>query len=238
MIFYNLSAQATWAAGVQQLSRLICCYYLTVTNLRNIIARHLCNKVSWPHAAHAAYWERIFARFCSRYSRALDMSSDSSDLDYEPSPSLDSSQSDSNSDESSSSSDVPLDQNPAQQAASTIQTSNWHHWNGSRQKQFPLQIQPGIDIPNNCETELDVYKLFVDKDVITSMVQMTNSYANKTKLLTVMTRHMRLNKWTDCTEEEIIKLFGLLVYMGLKKLPQIRDYWSKKNYMRTKLLLR
>lgn len=73
--------------------------------------------------------------------------------------------------------------------------------------------------------QLDIYQQFVDKDIINRMVQMTNSYANKTQFFIVITRHMSLNKWTDCTEEE----------MRLKKRPPIRDYWSKKILYKNKV---
>lgn len=82
-------------------------------------------------------------------------------------------------------------------------------------------------MPNDCDTELDIFRLFLTEDVMELMVQMTNSYADKTKLLTRITRTMRLSKWTDCTPEEMLKFLGLLIYMGLKKLPRLSDYWCQ-----------
>ncbi|XP_060810815.1 piggyBac transposable element-derived protein 4-like [Amyelois transitella] len=149
------------------------------------------------------------------------MSDSESDPDYQPSYS---SQSASSSDESSSHSEE--DGRPIQPRAPTP-TSNWYQSDGSRQKQFPLDIQPGINVPNDCDSELSIYRLFLTEDVMDLMVNMTNCYANKTLTLNRVTRNMRLSKWTDCTPEEMLKFLGLLIYMGLKKLPRISDYWSK-----------
>lgn len=65
---------------------------------------------------------------------------------------------------------------------------------------------------------------------------MTNSYANKVKILKVVTRNMRLAKWVDCNDEEMLKFLGLLIYMGLKKLPKMSDYWSNNILYKNKVV--
>lgn len=152
------------------------------------------------------------------------MSSSESDPDYLPPSDYNSSEESSTDTDGSSSEfeeNVPL---------AHLQSEN-HGWlfpSGSRQKTFPQSFQEGTkNIPSSCDTEFDVFRLFVDKELMDLMVQMTNCYANKTRLLRVMTRGTRLNKWKDCDEQEMWKFLGLLVFMGLNKLPKISDYWSK-----------
>lgn len=153
------------------------------------------------------------------------MSDSESDPDYLPSHASGSSQSESSyDDETSLASDNDIALSDLRTQSLTLE---WHYPEDSRQKQFPLDIQPGINVPSNCEMELDCFRLFLTDEIINLMVQMTNSYANKSKLLNVVTRNIRIAKWTNCTPEEMWKFLGLLVYMGIKKLPKISDYWSK-----------
>ncbi|XP_060806465.1 piggyBac transposable element-derived protein 4 [Amyelois transitella] len=98
------------------------------------------------------------------------MSDSESDPDYQPSYS---SQSASSSDESSSHSEE--DGRPIQPRAPTP-TSNWYQSDGSRQKQFPLDIQPGINVPNDCDSELSIYRLFLTEDVMDLMVMSRNRF--------------------------------------------------------------
>ena len=56
------------------------------------------------------------------------------------------------------------------------------------------------------------------------IAEQTNIYAMQTL---TRTRSWRLNKWIPTNKCEIKKLFGLLIWMGLVKLPEIHLYWSK-----------
>ncbi|KAF9806464.1 hypothetical protein SFRURICE_001259 [Spodoptera frugiperda] len=159
--------------------------------------------------------------------------SSSSDSDYQPPSIYDRSGAESTSSESCLSSDDGIPMNEPREAAQP--QTDWHLPNGSRQKQFTLDIQPGIHVPDNCDKELDIFRLFLNQDIMTLMVQMTNSYANKVKILKVVTRHMRLAKWVDCNDEEMLKFLGLLIYMGLKKLPKMSDYWSNNILYKNKV---
>lgn len=69
--------------------------------------------------------------------------------------------------------------------------------------------------------------MYVDDEIIDLMVCMTNSYAYKKRIVQPVTRNSRLSKWKDCDAAEMKKFLGLLIWMGLKKLPKISDYWSK-----------
>lgn len=83
---------------------------------------------------------------------------------------------------------------------------------GSRKKQFLFTVDPGMkNINSDCQTELDFLFLFLDDEIIDLMVQMTNSYASKTRILGRVSRNSRLSKWNDCDAAEMKKFLGLLI---------------------------
>ena len=36
-----------------------------------------------------------------------------------------------------------------------------------------------------------------------------------------------MKKWEDTTKQEIKAMFGIMIVMGIAKLPELNDYWSK-----------
>lgn len=170
--------------------------------------------------------------------------SDDSDFDPDFIPESDDSELTSDDDESTSNSNANSDgdtmtppnrgagagssQRPVQRAQTSSNASCWYPPTGTRQQVFPFTGTPGVkNIPQLCETELDYFLLFVDEEIINLMVTMTNCYAVKTKITTTLRRSSRLNDWKDCDQQEMKKFIGLLMWMGLKKLPKIADYWSR-----------
>lgn len=64
----------------------------------------------------------------------------------------------------------------------------------------------------------ELFNLFFTQDIISSIVLETNRYAAQCLQGTSST-------WSTC-EEEIRAYFGFYIFMGLVKMPEIRDYWS------------
>ncbi|GBP66764.1 PiggyBac transposable element-derived protein 4 [Eumeta japonica] len=56
------------------------------------------------------------------------------------------------------------------------------------------------------------------------MVQATNNYAHR--MAGPLQKHARFRYWKDTTIAEMRKFVGLLLYMGLTKLPTIAHYWK------------
>ncbi|XP_047345311.1 piggyBac transposable element-derived protein 4-like [Vespa velutina] len=87
---------------------------------------------------------------------------------------------------------------------------------------------PGINVTNNkvleCNSPIDFYSLFLNEEIIQMIVNQTNLYANQ-----MMERNQseRLSKWIPTNIHEIKQLFGLIMWMGLVKLPTIQLYWTK-----------
>uniref|UniRef100_S4P9J6 PiggyBac transposable element-derived protein 4 n=2 Tax=Pararge aegeria TaxID=116150 RepID=S4P9J6_9NEOP len=163
------------------------------------------------------------------------MSDSEDDPDYQPPTDEESESMCTYSDATSSEESVELSTSHQHQHSSeaipcrSIPNSSWNIplSDGSRKKQFPFTVDPGMkNIGSDCQTELDFLFLFLDNEIIDLMVRMTNSYAIKTQILKRVTRNSRLSKWNDCDAAEMKKFLGLLIWMGLKKLPKISDYWS------------
>ena len=68
-----------------------------------------------------------------------------------------------------------------------------------------------------CVEPIDYYQLFLNDEVLEIMVTETNRYGKKKKA-----------DWVDTSAEEIMKLVGLCLQMGLVHMPKLRDYWSTR----------
>lgn len=78
--------------------------------------------------------------------------------------------------------------------------------------------------PQVCNNPLAVFQLFIDKEVINLIVTETNRYAHQ---ITSANRKSRNKLWMETTDEEMYKFFGILICMGLVRVPIINLYWSK-----------
>lgn len=79
----------------------------------------------------------------------------------------------------------------------------------------------------DCEP-IDYFLQFISEDIINLMVDQTNLYA--TQVVTGqedVTPHSRLRDWTPTDSAEMKISIGLIGWMGLVQLPNLRDYWSK-----------
>ncbi|XP_046398660.1 piggyBac transposable element-derived protein 3-like [Ischnura elegans] len=71
-----------------------------------------------------------------------------------------------------------------------------------------------------------IFSNIIDNEILEMIVEQTNIYANQVKGLTT-SRKSRVVDWKPTTLHEIKKLFGILIYMGVVKMPKLSDYWSK-----------
>lgn len=130
------------------------------------------------------------------------------------------------------------DQSDPEIVASTNNTRKWQSVDGRNQKQFPFTGNPGIKInptPYHLITEYFCFNQIIDEDIITSMTTETNKNAARCLASKKLTRKSRLKSWTNTDNEEMKKFLGLLIWMGLKKLPSISCYWSTKQLYRNNL---
>nr|XP_034194812.1 piggyBac transposable element-derived protein 4-like [Osmia lignaria] len=80
--------------------------------------------------------------------------------------------------------------------------------------------------PNS--TPLEIFRLIVDEEVINYIVTKTNRFPKQTINAKLITYHARITKWIPTDAGEMEKFFGLMMWMGLVRLPTLPDYWSNQ----------
>ncbi|XP_025155495.1 piggyBac transposable element-derived protein 4 [Harpegnathos saltator] len=111
----------------------------------------------------------------------------------------------------------------------------WHDPRGNQPKIVPFTHPSGF-VSENLHVESDIsvetsYLLFVPDELFLKISEQTNLYA--AQKLESGHAH-RLTKWTETNKSEIKRFFGLILWMGLVKLPAIHQYWSNDPaYMQT-----
>ncbi len=73
---------------------------------------------------------------------------------------------------------------------------------------------------------VDYYKIFVSSNIIDLIVEQTNLYATQIVLTKDTTPSSRIHFWNPVDRDEIWIFLGILMYMGVVRLPKIEDYWS------------
>lgn len=72
---------------------------------------------------------------------------------------------------------------------------------------------------------IEYFELFLSPDIITKIVEETNLYATQYLLATDISNQSRLHGWQPVTVDEMYSFLALIGWMGVVKLPAIRDYW-------------
>lgn len=80
------------------------------------------------------------------------------------------------------------------------------------------------ELKNSAEGEY--FSVLVPDILFETIATETNLFAQQTLSKTLKPKS-RAHDWRPTTKDEIKQLFGLILYMGLVKLPQINLYWSK-----------
>lgn len=102
------------------------------------------------------------------------------------------------------------------------------------------ELATKITLPPNIllEEPLDYYKLFVTEEVIAKMVMETNKHAADFLSSHVIKPKSRLRHWEPTTFEEMQRFMGVLLVMGINKIPKLDLYWSKKSCYRNEYISR
>jgi len=83
-----------------------------------------------------------------------------------------------------------------------------------------------IDMLTNANDPLMCYSRFVDNEVVEWMVLETNRYVSqKLRVKSIFRPESRLLKWVDTDAVEMRHFIGLVLWMGLVKMPSIDCYW-------------
>ncbi|KAL4153253.1 hypothetical protein QTP88_001086 [Uroleucon formosanum] len=103
----------------------------------------------------------------------------------------------------------------------------------------PLNLDVGInpdiiDCMKNC-APIDFYALFFDENVLDFLVSETNRYAHQIINSRRLSKCSRLKKWTPIDRTEMRNFLGLIVWMGLVNMPNLRDYWRTDFLYKTRV---
>lgn len=93
-----------------------------------------------------------------------------------------------------------------------------------------------INVSIDSKTPFEIYKLFLTDEIIIKMVEETNKYATSYININNLKPKSRLNLWKDTNYAEMLKFLGIMIVMGLSKVPHINDYWSKKPIYRNEYI--
>lgn len=91
---------------------------------------------------------------------------------------------------------------------------------------FSQHVGPTCSLPGTAKP-IDYFMLFFDDNLLQLIVDETNLYAQQNPLSS--TRYA----WYDTTISEIKAFLGLIIMMGIKRLPSYIDYWSSNPLLGT-----
>ncbi|XP_043493623.1 piggyBac transposable element-derived protein 4-like [Polistes fuscatus] len=104
--------------------------------------------------------------------------------------------------------------------------NKWFDPKGNQPSIVPFKRTSGAKTTNEkaqiCTKAEEFYALFVTDKIFQHMSEQTNLYAT---LCTTISK--RITKWTPTNKNELKRLFGLLIWMGIVNLPSLRLYWSQ-----------
>lgn len=105
--------------------------------------------------------------------------------------------------------------------------------------QFSPRRDPGVYLEDDVGVALrsgarkflsamDFFLLFFSTQVLDTICKNTNKYA-WTKILEKPTHARSDGSWEEITTAEMLKFIGLVIYMGIVKVPRLKRYWNVGN---------
>lgn len=93
----------------------------------------------------------------------------------------------------------------------------------------------GWTIPfSRTETELDLFLKLFTKEIRQEVIQQTNTYADQTG--DCSTR--RWSNWRELDEQDLLKLIAVRMLMGVTRLPEMKQYWSRDPLLQYPIITR
>jgi hypothetical protein len=91
------------------------------------------------------------------------------------------------------------------------------------------QHQPGPkNIPPATSFPVDFFHLYFDIEIMQTLVRNTNAVAQKNFApKNKVSNGSKMGRWYPTSIAELYRLLGVILHMGIKRLPTIRSYWSQ-----------
>lgn len=170
-----------------------------------------------------------------------EQNSDSDDGSYHPSHSSESDDDITEQDSDSSSFEpIPETRSAAAAALPNPRANDEDEWIDINDSVPDLDVfteECKLNIPDDVKTPEDFYRLLITDDFLDKIVIETNIYAEKTISATELKPKSRLKSWKPVDREEMRKFFGVLLVMGLVRLPRMNDYWSQNAMYRNNYIV-
>lgn len=113
--------------------------------------------------------------------------------------------------------------------------SKWRNCSGRTARVIPFTEPTGMKFPFSTDFRQanpeDFYALLVG-DLFEVIAEETNLFATQSLADKKFKPCSRSHLWQPTDKDEIKRFFGLILFMGLVKLPSIKDYWSTDDVMR------
>ena len=88
-------------------------------------------------------------------------------------------------------------------------------------------LTPGPCLPQGCDfDDAQDFACFFSDEVFEHMVEETNVYAHLLRDNRPLTARSRLKNWRDVDITEMKAFIGLILNMGIIKVPTLQEYWS------------
>lgn len=98
-------------------------------------------------------------------------------------------------------------------------------------------VDPNVRAKLAGKSPVDFFNHFIDDETIDLFVTETNRFAAQriASAAANPNRRTRLPKWVDTESTEMRRFLGIILWMGLLPLPQVRDYWSTKTLYQNRI---
>lgn len=109
--------------------------------------------------------------------------------------------------------------------------TEWYQPCGKQPRIIPFTEIPGLK-PYSLRNQLangspvDFYSLLVTDHLFEDIAHQTNIFAQQIMNKGVSKNKSRLKLWMPTDKEEIKRFLGVIIWMGIVKLPKVIDYWS------------
>ena len=80
--------------------------------------------------------------------------------------------------------------------------------------------------PSNRLSPVSFFNEFWNADILATIVNHTNAFAARLQTLNKKP-NARITVWKALTVDEFRKFIGLILLMGIKRMPEIEQYWSR-----------
>lgn len=101
---------------------------------------------------------------------------------------------------------------------------------------FTFTGTPGVTFPvNKNNTPLDIFEMFLDSNLMDTIVNETNNYADQEKRANQakISRCSRSKRWIPTNEREMKLFFGLIMLQSIVRKPNQAMYWSHRSILHT-----